>query len=150
MSKYFVYFSATGNGDFLATILEKEGFLPVKIEMVKPLKKMNFFRIIKYGGWAMSGKKPDIKEPNLNLNEDDEVVIGSPIWNDRLSSPINTLLAKYKFNLETTKFVLYPAGKTTKKSIKQIAKMGFKLPPVVVPYPKKNAEETEKLLKEGL
>ena len=36
MNKYFVYFSVTCNGDFLANELAKKGYIPVKIELVKP------------------------------------------------------------------------------------------------------------------
>lgn len=145
--KYFVYYSNSGNGDYIAEILKEYGFKPVKIETLKPLKKMNFFRIIKYGGQAMTNKKTPIKDLSLDLKENDEVVVGSPIWNDRLSTPVNSFLAKYSLNKETTGFILYPAGKTTKKSLERIKKMGFVLPPVVVAYPKKYKEEAKELLK---
>ena len=144
--KYFVYFSATGNGDYLAEQLKEFGYIPVKLEPVKPLGKMNFFRIMKYGGQAMFNKKMPLKDFELNLKEDDVVVVGSPIWNDRLSTPINTLLAKYSLNKKTTRFILYPAGKTTSKSLKQIKNLGFELEPIVIPYPKKYVEESKALL----
>ena len=144
--KYFIYFSNSGNGDYVASIVKEYGYTPIKVEIVKPLKKMNFFRIIKYGGQAMRAKKAPIKDLNLSLSEKDEVVIGSPIWNDRLSTPINSVLDVLRLNKETTRFILYPAGKTTSKSLKQIEKLGFKTNPVVVPYPKKYAIETKSLL----
>ena len=145
--KYFIYFSATGNGDSLAELLKEKGYSPIKVEMVKPIKKVGFFSILKYGGRAMTNKKENIKGIKLELKEDDEVVIGSPIWNDRLSTPINALLVKFDFNKETTKFILYPAGETTKKSLKQIEKLGFKLPPLVISYPLKKLEQAKELLK---
>jgi len=145
--KYFIYFSASGNGDFLAELLKEQGYQPVKIEMVKPIKKVGFFAILKYGGRAMTNKKEKIKDIELELKEDDEVVVGSPIWNDRLSTPVNTLLTKFDFNKETTKFILYPAGEGTKKSFKQIAKLGFTQIPVVISYPLKKQEQAKELLK---
>ena len=120
MNKYFIYFSLTGNGDFLAEQLKEFGYTPIKVETIKPIGKVNFFKIIRYGGEAMMNKKAKIKEIELTLKEDDEVIIGSPIWNDRLSTPINALLAKFFFNKKTTKFILYPAGEGTKKSLKQL------------------------------
>ena len=147
MAKYFVYFSATGNGDFLASLYEAKGYQPVKVETVKPLGKINFFKIIKLGGEAGMKKKEKIKELSLELKEDDEVIIGSPIWNDRLSTPINTVLDKYQFNKETTKFVLYPAGEKTKASIKRIKKMGFIQEPLVIVYPLKNQDKVKEFLK---
>ena len=145
--KYFIYFSATGNGDYLAELLKEQGYQPVKIELVKPMGKVGFWKILKYGGRAMTGKKEKIQDIPLELKEDDVVVIGSPIWNDRLSTPVLTVLGKFEFNKETTKFILYPAGEGTKKSLSQIAKMGFIQPPLVISYPLKKQEQAKELLK---
>ena len=144
--KYFVYFSNSGNGDFLAEHLKEFGYQIIKVEPTKPLKKMNFFRILKYGGQAMENKKMPIKDIDLLLKENDEVVIGSPIWNDRLSTPINSLLANFSFDKNKTRFILYPAGKDTSKSLKQIKNLGFELTPTVIPYPKKYQKESIALL----
>lgn len=145
--KYYVYFSWSGNGDYIANFLKEKGYEPVKIETAKPLGKVNFFRILKYGFKAMNAKKTPIKEIDLVLKEDDVVVIGSPIWNDRLSTPINTVLSQFDFNKENSKFILYPAGEETKKSFEQIAKLGFKEKPIVYPHPLKSQEMAEELLK---
>ena len=147
MNKYFVYFSASGNGDFLAKELEKKGYKPVKIELEKPIKKVGFFAILKYGGRAMLSKREKIKNISLELQNDDVVIVGSPIWNDRLSTPVLTALDKLEFNKETTKFILYPAGDGTKKSLKQIEKMGFKETPIVIQYPLKYQEKALELIK---
>ena len=145
--KYFVYFSTSGNGDFIAEYLKELGYTPIKVEMIKPIKKINFFSIMKYGFRAGMNKKEKIKELNLDLKEEDEVIIGSPIWNDKLSTPINTLLDKYSFNKETTRFILYPAGEGTNKSLIQLEKLGFKNKPIVYSNPLKNQDKVKELLK---
>ena len=145
--KCFIYFSASGNGDFIAEYLKELGYTPIKVEMVKPIKKINFFSIMKYGFRAGMNKKEKIKELNLNLNVNDEVIIGSPIWNDKLSTPINTLLDKYSFNKETANFILYPAGEGTNKSLVQLEKLGFKNKPIVYSNPLKNQDKIKELLK---
>ena len=144
--KYFVYFSWSGNGDFIANFLEEKGYEPVKVETLKPLGKVNFFRILKYGSKAMGAKKTPIKDIDLKLNEEDVVVIGSPIWNDRLSTPINTVLDKIAFNKETTKFIVYPAGDSAKKVFDQIKKLGFKNEPFVYSYPLKNQDKIQDIM----
>lgn len=144
--KYFIYFSASGNGDFVAEYLKNKGYTPIKVEMIKPIKKVGFFFILKYGGRAGFNKKEKIKELNVNLKEDDEVIIGSPIWNDRLSTPINTVLSQLELNKETTRFVVYPAGEKAVKVVKQLEKLGFKNPPIIYSYPLKNKEKIEKVL----
>ena len=144
--KYFIYFSASGNGDFIVDYLKDKGYTPVKVEMVKPIKKVGFFFILKYGGRAGFNKKEKIKELNLDLKEDDEVIVGSPIWNDRLSTPINTVLNQLELDKETTRFVVYPAGEKAVKVLKQLEKLGFKNPPIIYSYPLKNKEKIEKVL----
>ena len=143
--RYFIYYSATGNGDFIADKLKEIGYEPVKVETIKPLGKMGFFKMLHYGGQAMFNKKAKIKEINIILNEDDLVIIGSPIWNDRLSTPINTVLSHFDFDKEMTKFILYPAGEGTKKSLEQIEKLGFKQKPIVYSNPKKNPEQIKEI-----
>ncbi len=147
MNKYFVYFSASGNGDFIAEKLKEKGYQPVKVEMVKPIKKVGFFTILKFGFRAGAKKKEKIQDINIEFKEDDEVVIGSPIWNDRLSTPINALLEKYPFNKETTKFIVYPAGETAKKVVNQLKQLGFKNEPIIYPHPLKDPNKLEELFK---
>lgn len=144
--KYFIYYSASGNGDFIAEQLKSIGYEPIKVEMVKPIKKVGFFTILKFGFRAGRNKKEKIKEINLEIKENDEIIIGSPIWNDRLSTPINALLANYDFNKENTKFILYPAGEGTKKSFTQLNKLGFKKEPVVYPNPLKNKDKIDDII----
>lgn len=143
--RYFIYYSATGNGDFIADKLKEIGYEPIKVETIKPLGKMGFFKMLHYGGQAMFNKKAKIKDINIIINEDDLVVIGSPIWNDRLSTPINTVLSQFDFDKEMTKFILYPAGEGTKKSLEQIEKLGFKQKPIVCSNPKKNPEQIKEI-----
>ena len=145
--KYFVYYSNSGNGDFIAKQLKEKGYQPVKVETLKPIGKVGFFKMMKYGFQAMKSKKAKIKEVNLELKEDDLVVVGSPIWNDRLSTPINAVLAMFEFNKETTEFILYPAGEGTKKSFEQIEKLGFKKKPTICSHPLKKQEQAIEALK---
>ena len=146
--KYFVYFSASGNGDFLAEQLKAKGFEIVKVEMVKPIKKVGFFSILKYGFRAGAQKKEKIKELNLELKEDDQVVVGSPIWNDRLSTPINTVLDVLSLNKETTTFIVYPAGETANKVRNQLKDRGFIKEPIVFPHPLKSQDKIEEIIKQ--
>ena len=146
--KYFVYFSWSGNGDYIASFLKERGYEPVKVETLKPLGKVNFFRILKYGFKAMGAKKTPVKDIVLELKEDDQVIIGSPIWNDRLSTPINTVLGQFDFNKDNTKFILYPAGEDTKKSLEQIANLGFVEKPIIYAHPLKSQEKAVEILKD--
>lgn len=145
--KYFVYYSLSGNGDFIAEKLKDKGYQPIKVEMVKPIKKVGFFAIMKYGFKAGLNKKAKIKDINLNLKEDDEVIIGSPVWNGKFSTPINAAISKLALNKETTSFIVYPAGEEAKKVNQQLKKLGFKKEAIICPHPLKSPEKIEELLK---
>ena len=150
MRKFFIYYSLTGNGKFLASVFEQLGFISVQIEMKKEIKKVGFFTIIKYGGRAMFNKKEKLKPYFNEFEEGDEIIIGSPIWNDRLSTPIRTLLKEQQFDKDKTQFLLYPAGEGTKKSLKQLQKMGFTSKPVVISKPMQDEEKTKEIIIEAL
>lgn len=147
MNKYFIYFSLTGNGDYLASELKQSGYTPIKVEMKKKIKKVGFWFILRYGGRATFNKKEKIQPLNIDLKEDDVVVIGSPIWGDKISTPINAVLKQLSLNKDTTRFVLYPAGEGTKKSLQQLAKLGFTQEAIVISNPLKKMEEAKELLK---
>ena len=146
MMKYFIYYSTTGNGDFIASKLKEAGYEIIKVETIKPMGKMSFFKMLKYGGDSMFNKKAKIKPIDLSIKDDDVVAIGSPIWNDRLSTPINAILSQFVFNKDSTKFVLYPAGDSAKKAIKQLEKQGFKNSPFVFTYPLKNEQRIKEVI----
>lgn len=147
MKKYFIYYSHSGNGDFLAELLTKSDVSLIKIQPKKHIKKMGFFRILKYGGLAMMGKRTPIQNIDLVLDKEDVVVIGSPIWNDRIATPILTLLDKYEFDKKTTQFVFYSGGGEAKHAIKQITKLGFEKEAIVLKQPLSNKEEAKEKLK---
>ena len=146
MAKYFIYFSFTGNGDYIAELMHEKGYEPVKLELVKKPNKIGFWQILKYGGHAGFHKKEKLAHVDFSLEDGDEIVFGSPIWNDRLSTPITTFMDRYNFNKETTKFVLYPAGSNSKNAIQRLQKMGFLQTPIVIVAPLNNQEAAVKAL----
>ena len=146
--KYFIYYSASGNDDFLAEQLKAIGFEIVKVEMIKPIKKVGFFSILKYGFRAGRQKREKIKVLHIELKEDDQVVVGSPIWNDRLSTPMNTVLDILELNKETTEFIVYPAGETANKVKDQLKDRGFIKEPIVFPHPLKSQDKIGEIIKQ--
>ena len=144
--KYFIYFSASGNGDYLAEQLKTKDFEIVKVEMLKPIKKVGFFTILKFGFRAGAQKREKIKELNIEIKEDDQVVVGSPIWNDRLSTPINTVLDVLSLHKETTEFIVYPAGETANKVKNQLKERGFIKEPIIFPHPLKSQDKIEEVI----
>lgn len=148
MEKLFIYYSQSGNGDYLAQIFKEKGYITHKVETMKVIKKMGFWGILKYGGQAMMGKRTPIMKIELDLARYSEVIIGSPIWNDRLSTPILSLLDQFEFDKDKTKFLFYSGGGESKHAQKQIEKLGFKAGSITLKQPLKYQEEAKEKLKE--
>lgn len=84
----------------------------------------SFFGIIMVGGFlAGINAKTKLKDFNLDISDYDEIIIGSPVWNARISSPINTVLSRLNFEGEILSFILYSGSGTAKVAVKKIKKL---------------------------
>ncbi|MBR0081969.1 MAG: hypothetical protein IJP98_04430 [Clostridia bacterium] len=107
MSRIFVYYSDTGNGDAVASYLKDKGFAVRKVIPKKPLAKSFFWKILQGGFLAGIGAKSPLNGFDPDVSAFDEVVIGSPIWNGRLACPINTVLEQTDLSEKKLTFLLY-------------------------------------------
>ena len=124
MKKVFIYYSHTGNGDFVADILKEKEFEIRKIDTEKKvLPNPFFFKMIVGGFKATIGSSPKLSEYVKNIEDFDEVYIGSPIWNARLATPTNTLLKELNLEGKKITFVLYSGSGTSKGATKKISKL---------------------------
>ncbi len=145
MKKLFIYYSYTGNGNVVATFLKENG---VEIRQVIRKKKLpkSFFWGIMAGGFLAGTKHKDKLEGfDENIEEYDEIIIGSPIWNARVSSPINTVLSKLDLKEKELSFVFYAGSGEGKKALKRINKEYPNAKIIFLKEPKKNPEELKKL-----
>ena len=148
MNKLFIYYSYTGNGDFVAEILKEKEFDIRKIETIKKPLPNNFFFSMVVGGFKASvGSSPKLKEFNNNIEGYDDIYIGSPIWNGRFSTPINTVLSDLDLTGKKVSFVLYSASGEAKKAVERIEAEYPGSKYVIVKEPKKN-ENLKELLAE--
>ena len=124
MKKLFIYYSHTGNGDFVADILKEKEFEIRKIDTEKKvLPNPFFFKMIVGGFKATIGSSPKLSEYVKNIEDFDDVYIGSPIWNARFATPTNTLLKELKLEGKKVTFVLYSGSGTSKGATKKISKL---------------------------
>ena len=124
MKKVFIYYSHTGNGDFVADILKEKEFEIRKIDTEKKvLPNPFFFKMIVGGFKATIGSSPKLSEYVKNIEDFDEVYIGSPIWNARFATPTNTLLKELNLEGKKITFVLYSGSGTSKGATKKISKL---------------------------
>lgn len=122
MNKIFIYYSYTGNGDAVAEYLKEKEFKIRKVIPQKPIPKNRALGIIVGGYKASVGYMDKLEEFNSDINDYDEVWIGSPVWNSRLSSPINAVLSKLDLTGKQVTFVLYSASGKASKAEERIHK----------------------------
>ena len=145
MKRLFIYFSLTGNGDLVANQLEEKGFEIRKVEMKRRLPKSFFFCVFTGGFLAGFGVKSKLKEYDHNIDGYDEIVIGSPIWNGRFSSPLNRLLKENDFKGKNIKFVFTAGSGEGKHALKKANRLYPEAECIFLKEPKKYPEELEKL-----
>ena len=120
MKKIFIYYSLTGNGDMVSDYLKNKGVEIRKVDTLEKLPKNFILRIMTGGYKAMIGYKDKLDNFDNDISKYDEVIIGSPIWNSRLSSPINTVLDNTNLKDKNVTFILYSGSGEAKGATKRI------------------------------
>ena len=145
MAKLFIYFSVSGNGDLVAERMKEKEYDVVKVIPKKKLPK-SFFGLIMQGGFLAGIKnKMKIEDLNVDYSTYKEIAVGSPIWNGRITPPINTVIADENIKDKITSFVFYAGGGEAPKTIERINKEFPNANIVILKEPKKYPEELEKL-----
>ena len=85
------------------------------------------------------------KEFDQDLSAYDEVVIGSPIWNARITPAINTVLASLNFSNKLVSFVFYSGSGTGKHAVKRINKEFPNAKIILLKQPKDYPDELNKI-----
>ena len=124
MKKLFIYYSYTGNGELIANNLKEKGYDLRLVIRKKKLPKSFFFGILTGGFLAATKHKDKLVDFDENVEEYGEIVIGSPIWNARFSSPINTVLNELNLKDKKLSFILYSGSGTSPKATELIKKQG--------------------------
>ncbi len=145
MKKIFIYYSLNGSGDAVAKHLEEKGIKTIKVKPQKELPKSVFGQIMTGGFLASINYKAKLVDFDVDIDSYDEIIIGSPIWNSRLSTPINTVLEKLNFMDKKLTFILYSASGTSKKATEKINKLYSESTIVDLKEPRVNKEELKKL-----
>ena len=145
MKKIFIYYSLSGNGDEVAKYLEDKGYDIRKVETEDDLSSNSFFNILKGGFKAMIGYEDKLTNFDTNISEYDEVVIGSPVWNARFSSPINTVLKLLNLSGKKVKFILYSGSGKSPKATLKIKEKWPEAEIIDMKEPKKNKTELDKI-----
>ena len=146
--KLYIYYSNSGNGDVVASKMKNLGYDIRKVLTNYKLSKNLFLACMKGGFHAAIGKKAKLNNYDNNVSNYDEICIGSPIWNGRLSCPINTVLKNTNLNNKLITFILYSGSGEAKKAYKMILKKYPTAKIIILKQPKSNLSELDRI--EGL
>lgn len=145
MKKLFLYYSYTGNGDLVAKEMEKRGFELRKIDTVKRLPKSFFWSMMVGGFQAGLSLKAKLKEYDHNIEDYEQIVIGSPIWNGKFPPAINTVLKTLPLKDKNVSFLFYSGSGEGAKALKRIKKEYPNAQYVFLQEPKKHLDELKKI-----
>lgn len=145
MKNIFIYYSFTGNGDVVAQELASKSVDIRKVIRKKKMPKSFFFSILSGGFLASTKHKDKLKDFNPNIKDYEHIIIGSPIWNARLSSPINRVLSELDLSNKCLTFILYSGSGEGPKAVKRIQKEYKNAAIIILKEPKKYLEELHKL-----
>ena len=143
MKKLFIYYSLSGNGDTVASYLSKKGIDIRKIVAEDKMPKSMFLRILTGGFLAGINYKAKLINFDSNIDGYDEILIGSPIWNGRLSCPTNTVLDNLDLENKKIKFILYSGSGNAPKTEKKLKETYSNSEIINLMEPKKNNKEME-------
>lgn len=142
MKKLFIYYSLTGSGDLVADTLKSKGY-----DIRKVVSKYNypksFFWLMMVGGFrAGTNKKDKLIDFNTDISNYDEIVIGSPVWFDRVSPPINTVLKELDLSGKKVSFIFYSGSGEANKASERVKDLENI---TLLKEPKKYKDELEKI-----
>lgn len=92
----------------------------------------------------MTEKKDPLQDFDSNITKYDKIVIGSPVWDDRLAPATNALLDKLDLKGKNLSFILYSGSGQAQKATEKIQEL-FGKEPIILKAPKKHPQELAKL-----
>lgn len=145
MKKLFLYYSYTGNGDFVSKEFEKAGFELRKVSEKKKMPKSFFWSIMSGGFRAGLGLKGKLVNYDNDVTSFEKIVVGSPIWNGRFPPAINAVLKETNFEGKDLTFVFYSGSGEGKKAEAKVKKEFPSAKILFLKEPKKYSDELKKL-----
>ena len=146
MKKIFIYYSLTGNGDEVANYLKNKKYTIRKINIEKELPNNFILKLLTGGFKALINYKEKLINFDNDISKYNEVIIGSPIWNSRLATPISTALTKLNLDNKKVTFILYSGSGEAKAATKFINNKYHDAKIIYLKQPKNNTQELNKIL----
>ena len=144
MKNLFIYYSLTGNGDVVADVFKNNGYDIRKVITKDKYPNNRYLQIIIGGYKATFNKRDKLLDFDTDISNYDKIVIGSPVWNDRLSAPINEVINLLNLENKDLSFILY-SGSGKAEHAKEKIKDLYGVDTIVLKEPKIYKDELEKI-----
>ena len=145
MNKLFIYYSLTGNGDYIANYLKDKGYEIRKVIEKKKAPKKFFFRVLIGGFRAGLTLKGKLIGYDNDVSAYDEIVIGTPVWNGRFPPAINSVLTNTDLTNKKLTFLFYSGSGEMPKVYKKINEVYPEARIIVLKEPKTHETEIAKI-----
>lgn len=122
-----VYYSRTGTTKRVAESISK--ILQCDIEEIVDAKdRKGMLGYILSGRDAIHKKLAEIKPVRTDLEQYENIIMGTPIWASTISSPIRTFIYQYKNYFKNVAFFSTQAGEVNESIFKEMEELSGKKP----------------------
>jgi flavodoxin len=111
MKSLVVYYSLEGNTEYTAKIIaEKLGSDRLELVPQKDYPKGGLKKYIWGGKAVVLGNKPKLNDYNVNIEEYDLIILGTPVWASNFAPPIKTFISENSLKGKTVAFFACHGG----------------------------------------
>ncbi len=108
MKKAIVYYSMSGNTDYVAKyISSKLGADLIRIEPKKEYPNKGIKKFLWGGKSAVMGETPELEQYQFDSEQYDCIIFGTPVWASSFTPPIRTFIKDNKEKLKGKKFAIF-------------------------------------------
>jgi len=108
MKKAIVYYSMTGNTDYVAKyIAERVEADLIRIEPKKEYPNKGFKKFLWGGKSALMKETPELEKYEFDANQYDGIIFGTPVWASQFTPPIRTFIKENKEQLKNKKMAVF-------------------------------------------
>jgi flavodoxin len=146
MSCLVVYYSRTGRTRKIGEIIASEAIWESE-EIIDTKKRKGFIGFLISGKDATLKKLTDIKEIQKNPEMYDLIILGTPIWNKRMTPAIRTYITKFKDIIKNVAFFCTEGGSGGQKTFDSMANLCEKTPISTLEITKSDIKNEEHIVK---
>jgi flavodoxin len=127
MSSLVVYYSRKGTTKNIGELISTEANWESE-EIIDTKKRKGFIGFLKSGKDATLKKLANIEEIQNNPELYDLIILGTPIWNKRMTPAIRTYITEFKYKFKNVAFFCTEGGSGGQKTFDSMEKLCEKTP----------------------